>query len=78
MDHQQECSNYHTIALILYASKLILKILQDRLQQYVKCELPDVRAGLRKGRRTRYQIANIHWIIEKNQQNFTKHLLLLH
>ena len=68
MDHQQECSNYHTIALILYASKLILKILQDRLQQYVKCELPDVRAGLRKGRGTRNQIANICWIIEKPRE----------
>ena len=68
MDHQQECSNYHTIALILHASKLILKILQDRLQQYVKCELPDVQAGLRKGRGTRNQIANICWIIEKPRE----------
>ena len=74
----KECSNYCTIALISHTSQVILKILQAKLQQCVNQELPDVRAGLRKGRRTRYQIANIHWIIEKNQQNFTKHLLLLH
>ena len=59
------CSNYHTIALIPHASKVMLKILQARLQQYVNCELPDVQAGFRKGRGTRDQIANIHWIIEK-------------
>ena len=60
----KECSNHHTIALISQASKVILKILQARLQQYVKHELPDVQAGFRKGRGTRDQIANIHWIIE--------------
>ena len=55
----QECSNYHTIALISHATKVILKILQARLQQYVNCEHPDVQAGFRKGRGTRDQIANI-------------------
>ena len=59
----KECSNYHTIALILHASKVMLKILQARLQQYVNCELPGVQAGFRKGRGTRDQIANIHWTI---------------
>ena len=58
-------SNYCTIALISHASKVILKILQARLQQYMNCELPDVQAGFRKGRGTRDQIANIHWIIKK-------------
>ena len=61
----KECSNYRTISLILHASKVMLKILQARLQQYVNHELPDVQAGFRKGRGTRDQIANIHWIIEK-------------
>ena len=61
----KECSNYRTIALISHASKVMLKILQARLQQYVNRELPDVQAGFRKGRETRDQIANIHWIIEK-------------
>ena len=61
----KECSNYRTIALISHASKVMLKILQTRLQQYVKRELPDVQAGFRKGRGTRDQIANIHWIMEK-------------
>ena len=56
----QECSNYHTIALISHASKVMLKILQARLQQYVNCELPDVQAGFIKVRGTRDQIANIH------------------
>ena len=55
----KECSNYHTIALISHASKVMLKILQARLQQYVNCELPDVQAGFRKGRGSRDQIANI-------------------
>ena len=55
----QECSNYHTIALISHASKVMLKILQARLQQYMNCELPDVQAGFRKGRGTGDQIANI-------------------
>ena len=61
----KECLNYCTIVLISYASKVILKILQARLQQYVNCELPDVQAGFRKGRGTRDQIANICWIIKK-------------
>ena len=56
----KEFSNYHTIALISHTSKIMLKILQARLQQYVNCELPDVQAGFRKGRGTRHQIANIH------------------
>ena len=60
--------NYCTIALISHASKVMLKILQARLQQYVNHELPDVQAGLRKGRGTRDQIANIHWIIEKPRE----------
>ena len=60
-----ECSNYRTIALISHASKVMLKILQARLQQYVNHELPDVQAGFRKGRGNRDQIANIPWIIEK-------------
>uniref|UniRef100_A0A8C6DVR0 Reverse transcriptase domain-containing protein n=1 Tax=Moschus moschiferus TaxID=68415 RepID=A0A8C6DVR0_MOSMO len=61
----QECSNYSTTALISHTSKVMLKILQARLQQYVNCELPDVQAGFRKGRGTRDQIANICWIMEK-------------
>ena len=64
-DNVKECSNYCTIALISHASKVKLKILQARLQQYVNWELPDVQAGFRKGRGARDQIANIHWIIEK-------------
>ena len=64
----KECSNYHTIAHISHASKVMLKILQARLQQYVNCELPDVQAGFRKGRRTRDQIANICWIIKKARE----------
>ena len=60
-----ECSNYCTIALISHDSKVMLKILQARLQQYVNHEIPDVQAGFRKGRGTRDQIANIHWIMEK-------------
>ena len=73
----KECSNYCTIALISHASKVMLKILQVRLQQYVNRELPDVQAGFRKGRGTRDQIANIHWIIEKARAP-EKHLLLLY
>ena len=61
----KECSNYRTIALISHASKVMLKILQASLQQYVNCEIPDVQNGFRKGRGTRDQIANIRWIIEK-------------
>ena len=64
----KECSNYRTIALISHASKVVLKILQARLQQYVNHELPDVQAGFRKGRGTRDQIANIRWIIEKARE----------
>ena len=64
----KECSNSHPIALISHASKVMLKILQASLQQYVNHELPDVQAGFRKGRRTRDQIANIHWIIEKARE----------
>ena len=64
----KECSNYHTIALISHASKVMLKILQVRLQQYVNSELPDVQAGFRKGRGTRDQIENIHWIIKKARE----------
>ena len=63
-----ECSDYHTIALISHASKVVLKILQASLQHYVNCELPDVQAGFRKGRGTRNQIANICWIIEKARE----------
>ena len=64
----EECSNYCTTALILHASKVILKILQARLQQYMNCELPDVQAGFRKVRGTRDQIANICWIIKKARE----------
>ena len=64
----KECSNYHTVALISHANKVMLKILQARLQQYVNRELRDVQAGFRKGRGTRDQIANIHWIIEKAKE----------
>ena len=69
----KECSNYGTIALISHASKVMLKILQVRLQQYVNRELPDVQAGFRKGRGTRDQIANIRCIIEKARE-FQKHI----
>ena len=72
----KECSNYHTIALISHASKVMLEVLQAMLQQYVNCELPDIQAGFRKGRGTRDQIANIRWIIEKARE-FQKKLLLL-
>ena len=67
-DNAKECSNYHTIALISHASKVMLKILQARLQQSVNCELPDVQAGFRKGRGTRDQIANTRWITEKARE----------
>ena len=65
----KECSNYRTIALISHASKVMLKILQARFQQYVNQELPDVQAGFRKGRETRDQIASIHWIIKKARES---------
>ena len=68
----KECSNYHTVVLISHASKVMLKILQARLQQY---ELPDVQAGFRKGRGTRDQIANIRWIMEKARE-FQKNIYL--
>ena len=74
----KECSNYHIIALISYASKVMLKILQARFQQYVNRELPDVQAGFRKGSGTRDQIANIHWIIVKAREFQKKHLFLLY
>ena len=64
----KECSNYCTIAIISPASKVMLKILQARLQQYVNCEIPDVQAGFRKGKGTRDQTANIHWIIKKARE----------
>ena len=64
----KECSNYHTIALTSHASKVMLKILQARLQQYVNHELPDVQAGFRKGRGTRDQVANIRWVTEKARE----------
>ena len=63
----KECSNYHTIAIISHTSKVMLKVLQARLQQYVNRELPDVQAGFRKGRGTRDQIANILWIMKKQE-----------
>ena len=65
----KECSNYHTIAFISHASKVMFKIFQARLQQYVNRELPDVQAGFRKGRGTRDQIAIICWIIEKQESS---------
>ena len=74
----KECSNYRTIALISHASKVMLKILQARLQQYVNRELPDVQAGFRNGRGTRDQIANIRWIIEKARDFQKKHLFLFY
>ena len=67
----KECSKYHTVVLISHASKVMLKILQARLQQYMEGELPDVQAGFRRGRGTRDQIANIYWIIKK-QENTRK------
>ena len=74
----KECSNYRTIALISHTSKVMLKILQDRLQQYVNHKLPDVQAGFRKGRGTRDQIDNTCWIIEKAREFQKKHLFLLY
>ena len=74
----KECSNCGTTALISHASKVMLKILQARLQQYVNCELLDVQAGFRKGRGTRDQTANICWIMEKAREFQKKHLFLLY
>ena len=73
----KECSNYRTIVLISHASKIMLKILQARLQQYMNCELSDVQAGFRKSRGTRDPIANICWIRESKRIS-EKHLFLLH
>ena len=73
----KECSNYHIIALISHASKVMLKILQARLQQYMNHELPDVQDGFRKGRGTRDQIANICWIIKKAREFQTSTSALL-
>ena len=64
----KECPNYHTITLISHASKVMVKVLQARLQQYGNHELPDVQTGFRKSRETRDQIANIHWIIKKAKE----------
>ena len=74
----KECSDYLTIAFISHASKVMLKILQAWLQQYVNCELPDIQAGFRKVRETRDQIANICWIIEKERefQNYIYHCFI--
>ena len=72
----KECSNYYTIALISHASKVMLKILQARLQQYVNHELQDVQAGFRKGRGTRDQTANICWIIKKARE-FQKNICFI-
>ena len=74
----QRMLNYHTIALISHASKVMFKILQARLQQYMNCKLPDVQARFRIGRGLRHQIANIHWIIEKSREFQKKHILLLY
>ena len=76
----KECSNYHTIALISQASKVMLKILQPRIQQYMNCEVPEIQAGFRKDRGTRDQIANICWIMEKArefQKKYTSALLTM-
>ena len=76
--NSKECSNYCTIALISHASKVMLKILQARLQQYLNQELPDVQAGFRKGRGTRDQIGNINWFMEQTKESQKKNLLLPH
>ena len=68
-DNAKECSNYCTVALISHASKVMLKILQARFQEYMNRELPDIQAGFRKGRGTRDQIANICWIIKKQESS---------
>ena len=67
-DNAKECSNYHTVALISHTSRVMFKILQARFQQCMNRELPDVQAGFRKGRGTRDQIANIHWIVKKARE----------
>ena len=70
--NSKECSDYHTTALISHSSKVMFKILQARLQQYMNRELPDVQAGFRKGRGTRDQIVNICWIIKKKRESYRK------
>ena len=78
-DNAKECSNYHTVALISHDNKVMLKILQARLQQYTNRELPDVQVSFRKGRGTRDQITNIHWITEKARKfQEKKNVFLLH
>ena len=72
----KECSNYHTIAVFSHTSKVMLKSLQVRLQQYMNRELPDVQAGFRKGKGTRDHIANLHWIIEKRSRKISASALL--
>ena len=72
----KECLNYWAVALTSHASKVMLKILQARLQQYVNQEIPDVQAGFRKGRGTRDQIANIYWITEKARE-FQKNICFI-
>ena len=74
----KECSNYRTIALMSHASKVMLNILQARLQQYMNHELPDIQTGFRKGRGTRDQIANIRWSSKKSKRVPEKHLILLY
>ena len=74
----KECTNYHTILLILHADKIKLKILQARFQQHANRELPDVQAEFRKGRGTRDQIGNFCWIIEKSKEIPQKRVFLLH
>ena len=74
----KESSNYRTIALISHAGKVMLKVLQAKLQQYVNHEIPGVQTGFRKGRGTRDQIVNIHWIMEKAREFQKKHLFLLY
>jgi len=74
----KECSSYCTIALISHTSKIMLKILKVRLQQYMNHELPDVQVGFRKGRGTRDQIANICWIIKKSKKVPEEHLFLIY
>ena len=74
----KECSNYCTIALTSHASEVMLEILQASLQQYMKHEIPDVQAGFRKGRGTRDQFDNIHWIIKKSKRVLEKYLILLY
>ena len=76
--NSKECSNYRTTVLISHASKVMLKIFQARLQQYINHELPDVQVGFRKDRGTRVQTANIHWIIKKAREFQKKHIFLLY